>query len=58
MLTNEERNDLLAVDRLEFPEDPELGRVDTRKAAILGQAWVKLLRSGQRTENSSLGLSS
>ena len=58
MLTNEERQELLAVDRREFPDDSDLGRVDTRKATISGQAWVKLLRSERRSEKSSLGLSS
>ncbi len=45
MLTKEEQEQLLAVDRAEFPDDPDLGRVDNRKATILGQAWVKLRRA-------------
>ena len=58
MLTNEEREELLAVDRREFPDDSDLGRVDIKKATILGQAWVKLRRGKQQSEKSSLGMTS
>ena len=44
MLTQDERDELLAVERGDFPNDPDLGRVDIRKATILGQAWVKIRR--------------
>ena len=47
MLTQDERDELLAVERGEFPNDPDLGRVDIRKATILGQAWVKIQRARQ-----------
>ena len=47
MLTQDERDELLAVERGEFPNDPHLGRVDIRKATILGQAWVKIQRARQ-----------
>ena len=45
MLTNEERAALLAVEKGFLPDDPDLGRVDTRKASIPGQAWVKMRRA-------------
>ena len=45
MLTQDERKELLAVERGDFPGDPDLGRVDTRNATILGQAWVKIRRA-------------
>ena len=45
MLTKEELDELIAVNRGEFPHDPDLGRVDTRKATLLGQAWVKKRRA-------------
>jgi len=45
MLTIEERDALLAVEKGIFPDDPDLGRVDTRKASIPGQAWVKMRRA-------------
>lgn len=44
MLTPEEREELRAADAGEFPDDPDLGRVDTRRATILGQAWIKKRR--------------
>ena len=47
MLTQDERDELLAVERGDFPNDPDLGRVDIRKATILGQAWVKIRRGQQ-----------
>ena len=47
MLTQDERHELLAVERGDFPNDPDLGRVDIRKATILGQAWVKIRRRQQ-----------
>ena len=47
MLTQDERDELLAVERGDFPNDPDLGRVDIRKATILGQAWVKIRRGKQ-----------
>ena len=47
MLTQDERDELLAVERGDFPNDPDLGRVDIRKATILGQAWVKIRRGEQ-----------
>ena len=47
MLTQDERDELLAVERGDFPNDPDLGRVDIRKATILGQAWVKIRRAQQ-----------
>ena len=49
MLTQEEQNELLAAERSIFPSDPDLGRVDTRKATILGQAWVKHRRAELKT---------
>ena len=58
MLTNYERQELLAVDRREFPDDCDLGRVDIKKATILGQAWVKLRRGELQSEKSSLGMTS
>ena len=45
MLSQDERNELLAVERGDFPGDSDLGRVDTRNATILGQAWVKIRRA-------------
>ncbi|WP_186490117.1 hypothetical protein [Synechococcus sp. BIOS-U3-1] len=45
MLTSKEKDDLLAVESGLFPDDADLGRVDTRKATIFGQAWVKLRRA-------------
>ena len=45
MLTKEEQPELLAAERSQFPGDAELGRVDTKKATILGQAWVMLRRA-------------
>ena len=47
MLTQDERDELLAVERGDFPNDPDLGRVDIRKATILGQAWFKIRRGQQ-----------
>ena len=47
MLTQDERDELLAVERGDFPNDPDLGRVDIRKATILGQVWVKIRRGKQ-----------
>ena len=54
MLTNEERAALLAVEKRIFPDDPDLGRVDTRKASISGQAWVKMRRAQIMQESWSL----
>jgi len=55
MLTNEEQEELLAAERRQFPGDADLGRVDTQKATILGQAWVKLRRVEIQREISSRG---
>ena len=54
MLTSKEKDDLLAVERGLFPDDADLGRVDTRKATILGQAWVKSRRAEIQREQVSL----
>ena len=53
MLTNEEKKELLAAERGTFPRDADLGRVDTRKATISGQAWVKLRRAEIQRQESS-----
>ena len=53
MLTNEDKEELLAAERRQFPGDPDLGRVDTKKATILGQAWVKLRRAEIQRETLS-----
>ena len=53
MLTNEEQEELLAAERRQFPGNADLGRVDTQKATILGQAWVKLRRAELQQESSS-----
>ena len=53
MLTNEEQEKLLAAERRQFPGDADLGRVDTQKASILGQAWVKLRRAEIQREITS-----
>tara|TARA_B100000073_G_C23522821_1_gene488740 strand:- start:547 stop:723 length:177 start_codon:yes stop_codon:yes gene_type:complete len=58
MLTVEEKEELIAAERHQFPGDVDLGRVDTRKATILGQAWVKLRRAEIQREKSSQGESS
>ena len=55
MLTNEEQEELLAAERRQFPGNADLGRVDTQKATILGQAWVKLRRIELQQESSSQG---
>ena len=53
MLTNEEKEELDAAERRAFPDDIDLGRVDTKKATILGQAWVKLRRAEIQRDKSS-----
>ncbi len=55
MLTNEEQEELLAAERRQFPGNADLGRVDTHKATILGQAWVKLRRAELQQKSSSQG---
>ena len=55
MLTNEEQEELLAAERRQFPGNADLGRVDTQKATILGQAWVKLRRAELQQESFSQG---
>ena len=55
MLTNDEQEELLAAERRQFPGNADLGRVDTQKATILGQAWVKLRRAELQQESSSQG---
>jgi len=55
MLTNDEQEELLAAERHQFPGNADLGRVDTQKATILGQAWVKLRRAELQQESSSQG---
>ena len=55
MLTNEEQEELFAAERRQFPGNADLGRVDTQKATILGQAWVKLRRIELQQESSSQG---
>ena len=55
MLTNEEQEELLAAERRQFPGNADLGRVDTQKATILGQAWVKLRRAELQQDLSSQG---
>ena len=55
MLTNEEQEELLAAERRQFPGNADLGRVDTQKATILGQAWVKLRRAELQQEVSFQG---
>lgn len=54
MLSSKENDDLHAVERGIFPDDDDLGRVDTRKATILGQAWVKSRRAEIQREKASL----
>ena len=54
MLSSKEKDDLHAVERGIFPVDDDLGRVDTRKATILGQAWVKSRRAEIQREKASL----
>jgi len=53
MLTNDEQEELLAAERRQFPGNADLGRVDTQKATILGQAWVKWRRAEIQREASS-----
>ena len=53
MLTNDEQEELLAAERRQFPGNADLGRVDTQKATILGQAWVKWRREEIQREASS-----
>ena len=55
MLTNDEQEELLAAERRQFPGNADLGRVDTQKATILGQAWVKLRRAELQQESFSQG---
>ena len=55
MLTDEEQEELIAAERRQFPGDPDLGRVDTKKATILGQSWVKLRRAELKRETSAQG---
>ena len=55
MLTNDEQEELLAAERRQFPVNADLGRVDTQKATILGQAWVKWRRAEIQREASSQG---
>ena len=55
MLTNDEQEELLAAERRQFPGNADLGRVDTQKATILGQAWVKLRRAELQQDLSSQG---
>lgn len=55
MLTNDEQEELLAAERRQFPGNADLGRVDTQKATILGQAWVKWRRAEIQREASSQG---
>ena len=55
MLTDEEQEELIAAERRQFPGDADLGRVDTKKATILGQAWVKLRRAELKRETSAQG---
>ena len=55
MLTNDEQEELLAAEKLQFPGNADLGRVDTQKATILGQAWVKWRRAEIQREASSQG---
>ncbi len=58
MLTNDEQEELLAAERHQFPGNADLGRVDTQKATILGQAWVKWRRAEIQREAFSQGESS
>ena len=53
MLTNDEQEELLAAERRQFPGNADLGRVDTQKVTILGQAWVKWRRAEIQREASS-----
>ena len=55
MLTNDEQEELLAAERRQFPGNADLGRVDTQKATILGQAWVKWRRAEIQRQGSSQG---
>ena len=55
MLTDAEQEELIAAERRQFPGDPDLGRVDTKKATILGQACVKLRRAELQRETSAQG---
>ena len=58
MLTNEEQDELIAAERRQFPGNADLGRVDTQKATIFGQAWVKWRRAEIQREAFSQGESS
>ena len=54
-LARSSKEELLAAERRQFPGNADLGRVDTQKATILGQAWVKLRRAELQQESSSQG---